>query len=103
MTTSPLAGHPPVPMQYTHTSFFMFGKVKMENAKRIFIISAISLALILSIGMYLHSSFALSYSWSIPLTIGIIGSTCLCLDSYSSLAKAYDIAPSCFYKYFPAS
>ena len=75
-----------------------FSNVKMETIKKVFVISAISLLIILSVGGYLFKvcptslAFKITYMGSLIPTFIILG------ESVYEIAKRYDIFPSCMYR-----
>ncbi len=83
---------------YVQADLCIIGKVKLDTVKKIFIISSISLFIILSVGCYLNGVYpnSLIFKIAYPISSGI--ALIMLVDSVYVLAKAYDILPSCMYR-----
>jgi len=71
--------------EYTHIKTMCFGVLKIENAKRLFLISVIALFIIMTITMVLCSTIPGSLAWEIPMIITGTGTIMGCLDGYFSV------------------
>ncbi len=82
----------------THSDLCIFGRVKLETVKKIFIISAISLLIILSVGGYFYSVCPKLLPFQITYGISSCAAFLALIDSVSVLGKVHDIFPSCMYR-----
>lgn len=80
-----------------HADLCIIGKVKLEAIKKMFVISAISALIILSVGGYLNGIYSTSLIFKITYSISSSIALIMLIESVYVLAKAYDILPSCMY------
>lgn len=73
-------------------------KVKIDTVKKVLVISAISLLIILSVGSYLFSLGPPSTVFQVIYMGSGIPAFLILGESIFEIAKRYDILPSCMYR-----
>ncbi len=86
--------------EYTHVTTTFFGVMKVENVKRLFLISALALYAIMTVAMVLQMYCPGSITYKILVPVVLLTSIVGCIDGYFSLSRIYDMAPTGCYKLF---